>query len=56
MLIVLLHNESNLAPVSDYRGQVRINDRVIWEGRVEGHTREDGWPALLRMLADAGEK
>jgi hypothetical protein len=38
----------------DYEVDVRVNDQVIWDGIVKGHTRKDGWPDLLRRIADAG--
>ncbi len=48
-------NLSQLAPVSDYWFQVWINDTPIAAGRVRGHTRADGWRALLRRIADSPE-
>lgn len=56
MLIVELIREApaSVSPAS-YTAVVRINRDVIWRGRVEGHNRADGWPALLRQLADAAE-
>ena len=36
-----------------YAVEVRINDNVVWEGKVEGHNRHYGWPFLLEAIADA---
>lgn len=50
--ILIAVNKSNLADVSDYGVEARINDTVIWRGPVKGHTRADGWRELLRRIAD----
>jgi len=52
MLIIEIVNKSSLAPVSDYEYRVRINHRVITEGKLEGHTRKDGWIPLVMMMLD----
>jgi len=52
MLIIELVNKSGLAPVSDYEYSVRINNRVITEGKVLGHTRKDGWEELVLKMID----
>lgn len=55
-LIVVLHNISNLADVSDYDYQVFIGDgsvygsKLLESGKVRGHARAAGWPVLLRQL------
>ena len=55
-LIVVFRNVSKLAPVSDYDVQVLVGDgsversRVIYRGKVTGHTRDDGWVELVRKL------
>lgn len=55
-LIVVLVNVSDLATVSNYRYQVLVGDgtrersTVIETGRVEGHTRSDGWEILVDKL------
>ena len=55
-LIVILQNISALAPVSDYRYEVRIGDgsdarsHTIEFGVVKGHTRSDGWDVLVDKL------
>lgn len=53
MLILEIVNKSSLAPVSDYEYKVRLNHRVITEGKVEGHTRANGWVPLVQMIVDA---
>lgn len=49
-LIVVLQNTSELADISTYRYQVRINDYVLEEGHVVNHPRSEGWAALLARL------
>lgn len=39
--------------VADYRVQVGINHRVIWEGTILNHEREQGAAVLLHSIADA---
>ena len=57
-LIIVLHNISNLAQVSDYRYQVLVGDgtaersKVLAAGTVLRHERADGYKALLRALLD----
>lgn len=50
-LIVAFRNISDLADISDYEYGVYINDRLIEQGLVTGHPRAEGWPALLKRLA-----
>lgn len=52
-LILVMQNVSSLAPVSDYKWQAYINDRVIAEGHVTGHTRSDGWRVLVEKVLAA---
>jgi hypothetical protein len=51
-LIVVLENMSNIAPVSDYKYGVYVNETLIEQGNVKGHTRADGWEVLLRKMLD----
>ena len=57
-LIVVLTNQSHLAPVSDYYYKAMVGDGTekgsdtIATGRIEQHTRADGWKALVRRLLD----
>ena len=57
-LILVLVNQSNLAPVSDYKFEVLIGtgapatSKVIACGKVAGHTRADGWKVLVQKLLD----
>lgn len=57
-LIVVITNESHLAPVSDYRYEVLVGDgtaagsKQIASGRVFKHTRSDGWKALIRRVLE----
>jgi len=41
--------------VGDYDCKVMINQRTIWKGHVVGHIRNQGFPALLRLIADSVE-
>lgn len=52
MLIVTVHNDGQ-GPDScaSYEVVVRVNDQVIWEGKVGGHDRKDGWAVLLNQVA-----
>lgn len=56
MLIVLAHNvtKGEDLSISEYDVQVRINERVIWKGRVGEHVRAEGWQTLLHKIADKG--
>jgi hypothetical protein len=57
MLTIRLRNDGTGSnDHANYDAVVRVNERVIWQGRVEGHDRDQGWPALLRQLADAADK
>jgi len=53
MITIQLTNISDLEPISDYHYNVFINKGLIASGVVLGHHRSDGWPALVKMLADA---
>jgi hypothetical protein len=59
MLIVTIGNVSKLAPVSDYEWSVWVaNDNgkvLVAQGSVKGHRRSDGWAALVKKVAEAGE-
>jgi len=39
----------------DYEVEVFINSISIWQGKVEGHMRGDGWINLLRKIAYTAE-
>lgn len=55
-LIIIFQNTTALTPISDYRYQVLIGDgtlersHVIEDGIVQGHTRADGWIALVKRM------
>ena len=57
-LIIVLQNISKLAPTSDYKYEVLIGDgtslgsRTLEYGTISGHTRSDGWWALLQKLIE----
>ena len=57
-LIVVFVNKSDLAPVSDYSVQVLVGDgtpdhsKTIYQGKIVGHRRSDGWQALVQKLID----
>lgn len=60
-LIVVLQNISDLAPTSDYRYQVLVGDggprsKVLEVGLVKGHSRADGWQALVQRFLTAREE
>lgn len=55
-LIIEIVNKSKLADISDYEYRVRINQRIIKEGKVYGHERKKGWLALAQMVLDAEKK
>ena len=58
MLIVLAHNvtKGEDLTTSEYDVEVRINERTIWRGHVEGHHRANGWQRLLEKIAAAGRE
>lgn len=52
MLIVLVHNDGTGTDASaNYTYEVRVNSEVVEKGRITGHDRSDGWPALLLDIA-----
>ena len=57
-LIVVLRNTSQLADVSDYDYKVLVGDgtpersETIAAGQIKGHTRKDGWKALVKRLIE----
>jgi (p)ppGpp synthase/HD superfamily hydrolase len=55
-LILVIRNVTKLTPVSDYTYEVFINERVIASGTVIGHTRDEGWEALVRKLLAQRER
>jgi len=56
MLTLQVWNVSDLAPVSDYHYAVYIGRERIATGSVNGHRRDDGWPALVKQIAEAHTK
>jgi hypothetical protein len=54
MLIILIHNDGTGTNESaNYTYEVRVNnDRVLAEGVIKGHNREDGWEKLVQMLLE----
>lgn len=42
--------------VADYDVKVRVNEKVIWQGKVTGHVRDDGWAQLVRRIAWEAER
>lgn len=52
MLIVRIHNDGTGTDASaNYTYEVLVNNEVVESGRVIGHDRSDGWPALLLDIA-----
>jgi len=56
MLVVAAVNQSEAARISDYNVIVYVNEHPIAWLQVKGHCRADGWPALLRLIANEAEK
>lgn len=57
MLIVKVHNDGSGTSLSaNYDVEVSVNLRTIWRGRVTGHNRHYGWPALLEEIAQVARK
>lgn len=58
MLILTAQNISrdDQNTVADYDVKVRVNEKVIWSGKVSGHLREDGWTQLVRRIAWEAER
>ena len=51
-LVIVFNNISGLADVSDYEVQVLVNTRRIYEGRLNGHVRADGWKVLVKKFVE----
>ena len=52
VLIITIHNDgTGTEEVGNYDYKVIINDKVIKEGKIEGHYREDGWRDLVMQVA-----
>jgi hypothetical protein len=52
VLLITCHNDlTGRDPLGNYDIVVRVNTKVIWTGRVEGHNRDDGWVALIKQIA-----
>jgi len=52
-LIVAFQNISGLAPVSNYRVAIYINDtKIAGDFEVKGHKRDDGWFKLLEQFVE----
>jgi hypothetical protein len=56
MLIVRAVQIKNDKGIADYKAVVLVNERVIWRGIVIGHSRDNGWKALLRMIVNQAER
>ena len=57
MFIVYVHNDGLGSDVSaSYDVEVRINRNPLWRGKVNGHNRKDGWPALLKTIGIIAEQ
>lgn len=53
LTIRLLNDGTGPHDAANYQVTVLVNLTIIWTGRVEGHNRADGWPALVsKMLRD----
>lgn len=54
MFYITAGNVSNLAEISDYEVEAGIAGRngrkPIWNGKVKGHRRADGWIVLLEQI------
>ena len=57
MLIVTFHNDSTgTVETGNYNVEVHVNQTLLWDGRIEGHKRKEGWQKLVQLLADMVEK
>lgn len=57
MLTIRVHNDDTGTEESaNYNVRVSVNGKPIWQGRVTGHDRKEGWPELLRQIATAAEE
>jgi hypothetical protein len=54
MLTITLLNIGGyeFSDMADYRAIVRVNDRIIWCGKIKGHDRSLGWIRLVLRLID----
>jgi len=56
MLVIKLVNDGTGTEVlGHYDVTVAVNDKTIWQGRIEGHRRSKGWKRLVQRLAWALE-
>ena len=57
-LIIVLTNQSALAPISDYNYEVLVGDgsparsKTLASGAIRGYQRSAGWQALVQQLLD----
>jgi hypothetical protein len=54
-LVVAFRNLSELAEVSDYEVTVFVNEHCIDRHKVTGHTRSDGYLALVKRFVEQVE-
>jgi len=52
MLIIHMWNISELAEISNYKYIVKVNNKIIADGLIEGHKRSEGWQALIKQLGE----
>lgn len=53
MLIIKIHNDgSGNNDSANYDYTVFVNKKIIAEGRIERHNRNDGWKKLVARLAE----
>lgn len=53
MLIITFQNDGKGSNEdASYEVVVKVGFRTIYRGRLTGHNRDNGWPALLAMFAE----
>lgn len=56
MLILHILNDGTGDRYGAYEYDVLVNGEVIAQGRVTGHDRLKGWPDLVRMIGEHGQR
>lgn len=51
----LTHNDgTGDMRTGNYDYQIKINERVIAQGHIQGHDRKEGWTRLIELVAEDG--
>lgn len=54
LYVVFTNDGKGTQESSNYTVRTYINDKKIWQGRVEGHDRSNGWMVLLQKFLTDG--